>query len=75
MNRSTAVLTLSIVTLSPIIAGPTLPKYKVVRPENCSIWPGPHTVHGAGLQVHQDSPGDVLPTTGLIVVDINPLQL
>ena len=44
-------------------------------PEELPIGPGPDTVHGAGLQVHKDGSGDVLPTTGLVVVHIDPLEL
>ena len=62
-------------TLGPIIPCSTLSKDKVVRSEDGSIWPRPHTVHGAGLKVHQHGPGDVLPAASLIVVDIDPLQL
>ena len=32
-------------------------------------------VHGARLQVHQDCPGHVLASAGLIVVHVDPLQL
>lgn len=32
---------------------------EVVRPEELPKRPGPHTVHGARLQIHQGSPGHV----------------
>ena len=35
----------------------------------------PDAVHGARLEVHQDGPGDVLAAGGLVVVDVDPLQL
>ena len=39
--------------LSPVVAGPALPEHEVVGPEDRPERPGPHAVHGAGLQVHQ----------------------
>ena len=62
-------------TLGPVISCSALPKDKVVRSEDCAERPRPDTVHGARLQVHQDGPGDILATAGLIVVDVDPLQL
>ena len=60
-------------SLGPVISCPALPKHEVVRPEDLSKGSTPHAVHGAGLQVHQHCPGDVLATGGLIVVDIDAL--
>ena len=60
---------------SPVISCSRLSKHKVVRSEDLAIGPGPHAVHGAGLQVHQHGSGHVLAAAGLVVVDIDPLQL
>ena len=68
-------LTLSVVSLGPVVPGSGLPEHEVVRPEDLAEGPGPDGVHGAGLQVHQDGPGHVLPAAGLVVVHIDPLQL
>ena len=62
-------------TLGPVVACPRLTKHEVVGSEDLPEGSGPDGVHGAGLQVHQDGPGDVLPAGGLIVVDVDPLQL
>ena len=62
-------------TLGPVVTSSGLTKHKVVRSEDLAIWTRPDTVHGARLQVHQDSPGYILATTGLVVVDIDSLQL
>ena len=35
----------------------------------------PDAVHGAGLEVHKDSPGHVLAAGRLVVVDVDSLQL
>ena len=62
-------------TLSPIVAGPRLSEDEVVGSEDLTEGPRPHAVHGPWLQVHEDSPGHVLAAAGLVVVDIDPLQL
>ena len=66
---------LGVVTLGPVVAGSGLTEHEVVGPEDLTVGAGPHRVHGAGLQVNQDGPGDVLATAGLVVVHIDPLQL
>ena len=72
---SLSLLTFSIVSFSPVVPSPTLPEYKVVWSKDCPECPGPHAVHGARLQVHQDSPGDILAPVSLVIVNIDPLQL
>ena len=62
-------------TLGPVVASSRLSKHEVVRSEDLSKWSRPHTVHGAGLQVHQHSSGHVLATGSLVIVDIDSLQL
>ena len=70
-----ASLTLCVVTLGPVVAGPGLSKHEVVWSEDLAVGAGPHAVHGPWLQVHQHGPGHVLAAAGLVVVDIDPLQL
>ena len=62
-------------SLGPVVASAGLPEHEVVGSEDLAEGAGPDGVHGAGLQVHQDCPGHVLPASGLIVVDVDPLQL
>ena len=62
-------------TLGPVVAGPGLTENEVIGSEDLAEGAGPDGVHGAGLQVHQDGPGHVLPAAGLVVVHIDPLQL
>ncbi len=62
-------------TLGPVVAGAGLPKDEVVWPEDLPVRSGPHRVHGSGLEVDEDGPGDVFPSGGFVVVDIDPLQL
>ena len=69
------IFTFCVVPLGPVVTSSRLSKHKVIRSEDLSKGTGPHAVHGAGLQVHQDGPGHVLAAAGLIVVDIDPLEL
>ena len=62
-------------TLGPVVASTRLAEDKVVRSEDLAKGAAPHAVHGAGLQVDKDGPGDVLATAGLIVVDVDALKL
>ena len=68
-------ITLCVVTLGPVVAGSGLSKHKVVWSEDLTEGAGPDAVHGAGLEVDEDGPGHVLASTGLVVVDIDPLEL
>merc|ERR1719339_12393 len=82
--------TLCVVTLGPVVSRTRLTKDKVVRPEDGSIGPRPHTVHGARLQIDEDGTGHKLTASGeplatglalggqslcLVVVHIDPLHL
>ena len=51
-------LTLGVVTLGPVVPGPGLAEHEVIRPEDATVRSGPDRVHGAGLQVNQDSAGN-----------------
>ena len=62
-------------TLSPVVSSAGLAEHEIVGSEDLTEGAGPHAVHGAGLQVHQDGPGHVLAAAGLVVVDVDPLQL
>ena len=62
-------------SLGPVVACSRLSKDKVVWPEHLAVGSAPDTVHGAGLQVDEDGPGDVLPPGGLIVVHVDALEL
>ena len=61
--------------LGPIVTRPGLSKDKVIRPKDLSIWAGPHRVHGAWLQIHQNCARNILSARGLVVVDLDPLEL
>ena len=46
-------------SLGPVVAGAALAEHKVVGPENLPEGTGPDAVHGAGLKIDQDGPGNV----------------
>ena len=54
VDWQTGRLTLRVVALGPVVAGPGLAEHEVVGPEDPTVGAGPDTVHGTGLQVNQD---------------------
>ena len=62
-------------TLRPIIPGTGLSEDEVIGAEDLSQGAGSDTVHGAGLEIHEDCAGNVASTSGLVEVDIDALQL
>lgn len=66
---------LGIMPLRPIISRARLPEHEVVRPEDLAERAGSDRVHRPRLQVHEDCAWDVPPTAGLIIVNIDPLEL
>ena len=77
-------------TLGPVVSSAGLAKHEVVGSEDLTEGAGPYAVHGAGLQVHEDRPGDELTsghelgsfsllfraeTLSLIEINIYPLKL
>jgi len=67
--------TLGVVALGPVVAGSGLSEDEVVGSEELAEGSGSDGVHGSGFQIHEDSPGDVSASGGLIVVDVDPLEL
>ena len=57
--------TLSIVALSPVVAGARLTRYEVVGTEELTERAGTDGVYGTGLQIHEDGTWDVLVARGL----------
>jgi len=66
---------LGVVTLGPVVTGTTLAEHEVVRSEDLSEWSTSHRVHGAWLEVDEDGARHVLAAGGLVVVDVDSLQL
>lgn len=61
---------LGVVAFGPIVSRAALAEYEVVGSENLAERARAHRVHGAGLQVHQDRPGDVFSAGGFIIVHV-----
>jgi hypothetical protein len=74
-NRVNKLSTFSVVALGPVVSGSALPEDDVIGPEDLSVGSGADGVHGAGLKIEKDRSGDILATTGLVVVDLNALKL
>jgi hypothetical protein len=63
------------VPLGPIVPGTGLPEDEVIRPEDLPERPGSDGVHGPRLQIHEHRARDVSAAAGLVVIDINALEL
>ncbi len=67
--------TLSVVTLGPVVTGTGLTEDEVVWSEELTEWSGSDGVHGSWLKIHKDGSWDVSSTSGLVVVDVDSLEL
>jgi hypothetical protein len=63
------------VTLGPVITGASLAEDKVVWAEKLTEWSSTDRVHGTWLKVHKDGTWYVATAGGLVVVDVDALQL
>ena len=75
MTNQTFNFTFCVVALGPVVSGSGLSENEVVWPEDLSVGSGADGVHGAGLEVDEDGAGHVLAAAGLIVVDVDALEL
>ena len=66
---------LGIVTFRPIISGAGLAEDEIVGAEDLAVGAGSDGIHGAGLEVHEHRAWDVPPAAGLVVVDVDALEL
>jgi hypothetical protein len=66
---------LGVVALGPVVAGAGLAEDEVVGAEDAADGAGAERVHSARLEVHEHRPGHVPAAAGLVVVDVDPLQL
>lgn len=74
-NRVDKLGALGVVALGPVVAGAGLAEDEVVGAEDLAVRAGADAVHGAGLEVHEESPGDEAAAGGLVVVDIDSVEL
>ena len=66
---------LGVVALGPVVAGARLAVDEVVGAEDAAEGAGADGLHGAGLEVHEHGAGHVAAAPGLVVVDVDPLEL
>ena len=66
---------LGVVPLGPVVPGPGLAEDEVVGAEDLAVGARAHGVHGARLEVHEHGARDEPPAAGLIVVDVDALEL
>ena len=62
-------------TLGPVVTGSGLTEDEVVGAEELTEGTGADGIHGSGLQIHKDGAGDVATSGGLVVVNVDALQL
>jgi hypothetical protein len=67
--------TFSVMTLGPVVTSTSLAENEVIGTEELTEGTGTDGVHGTGLEVHEDSTGNVAAAGGLIVVDVDALEL
>ncbi len=74
-NRVDELGTLSVVTLGPVVTGSGLTEDEVVGAEELSEGTSTDRVHGSGLQIHEDSTGNISATSGFVKVHVDSLEL
>merc|ERR1712054_268701 len=67
--------TFSVMTLGPVVTSTSLSENEVVGSEELTERTSSDGVHGSGLEIHEDSSGNVSATSGLVVVDVDSLEL
>jgi hypothetical protein len=66
---------LGVVALGPVVAGAGLAEDEIVGAEDLAEGARAHGVHGAWLEVHEDGARDEAAAAGLVVVDVDALEL
>jgi len=62
-------------TLGPVVTGTGLSEDEVVWSEELTEWSSSDGVHGSWLKIHEDGSWDVSATSGLVVVNVDSLEL
>jgi len=64
-----------VMSLGPVVTGSGLSEDEVVWSEELSEWSSSDGVHGTWLKIHQDGSWDVSSSGGLVVIDVDSLEL
>ena len=67
--------TLGVVTLGPVVTSSSLSEDEVVWSEELTEWSSSDGVHGTWLKIHEDGSWDVSSSSGLVVVNVDSLEL
>jgi proteasome assembly chaperone (PAC2) family protein len=67
--------TLSVVTLGPVVTSTSLTEDEVIGSEELTERSSTDGVHGSWLKIHEDSTGDISTTSGLVVINVDSLEL
>ena len=67
--------TLGVMTLGPVVTGTGLSEDEVVWSEELTEWSSSDGVHGSWLKIHEDGSWDVSSSSGLVIVDVDSLEL
>ena len=66
---------LGVMTLGPVVSSTGLSEDEVVWSEELSEWSSSDGVHGSWLKIHEDGSWDVSSSGGLVVVNVDSLEL
>ena len=66
---------LGVVTLGPVVTSSGLSENEVVWSEELTEWSSSDGVHGTWLKIHEDGSWDVSSSGGLVVVNVDSLEL
>ena len=66
---------LGVMALGPVVTGTGLSEDKVIGSEELTEWSGSDGIHGSWLEIHEDGSWDVSSSGGLVVVDVDSLEL
>jgi len=66
---------LGVMTLGPVVTGTGLSEDEVIWSEELTEWSSSDGVHGSWLEIHEDGSWDVSSSGGLVVVNVDSLEL
>jgi hypothetical protein len=67
--------TFGVMTFGPVVTGTGLSEDEVVWSEELSEWSSSNGVHGTWFEIHEDGSWNVSSSSGLVVVDVDSLEL
>ena len=74
-NRINKLGAFGVMALSPVISGTRLAENEVIGAEDLAERAGSDGVHGTRLEIHEDRTRDEATAAGLVVIDIDSLEL